>query len=48
MGGKPRYTEYAGEKHVIWPQAYGERALLPWILEQRLRAKPCDFSAPAR
>jgi predicted peptidase len=48
MGGRPRYTEYAGEKHVIWPRAYGEQALLPWILDQRRRGKPCDFTVPAR
>jgi predicted peptidase len=48
MGGKPRYTEYAGEKHVIWPRAYGEQPLLPWILGQRLRGQPCDFTPPAR
>ncbi|MEO7324283.1 MAG: hypothetical protein ABIW82_05595 [Dokdonella sp.] len=47
MGGVPRYTEYPGEKHVIWPQAYGERTLLPWILEQHLRGRPCDFEALA-
>ena len=48
MGGKPRYTEYPGEKHVIWPRAYGEAALLPWILDQRLPGPPCDFASPAR
>ncbi|MEO5625360.1 MAG: hypothetical protein ABIQ70_05075 [Dokdonella sp.] len=48
MGGVPRYSEYPGEKHVIWPQAYGERTLLPWILAQRLRGEPCDFVAPTR
>jgi predicted peptidase len=48
MGGAPHYTEYPGEKHVIWPQAYGERTLLPWILDQRLRGLPCDFASPAR
>jgi predicted peptidase len=46
MGGVPRYTEYAGEKHVIWPRAYAEDALLQWMLDQRLRGKPCDFSLP--
>jgi predicted peptidase len=46
MGGQPRYTEYAGGKHVIWPQAYAEPALLPWILDQRLRGAPCDFAEP--
>ncbi len=48
MGGKPRYTEYAGEKHVIWPRAYAESALLPWLLDQRLRGKPCDFATHVR
>ncbi|MBX3688988.1 MAG: hypothetical protein KF759_06265, partial [Dokdonella sp.] len=44
MGGSPRYTEYPREKHVIWARAYDEPALLPWILDQRLPGKPCDFS----
>jgi predicted peptidase len=48
MGGTPRYTEYPGEKHVIWPRAYAEDALLPWMLDQRLRGKPCNFAASAR
>ncbi|MEO7063486.1 MAG: hypothetical protein ABI082_06935 [Dokdonella sp.] len=48
MGGTPRYTEYAGEKHVIWSRAYAEAALLPWLLGQRLRTKPCDFSTQRR
>jgi predicted peptidase len=42
IGGAPRYTEYPGEKHVIWPRAYAEQALLPWMLEQRLRDRLCD------
>lgn len=48
LGGAPRYTEYAGEKHVIWSRAYAERRLLPWLLSQRLPLKPCDFSANTR
>jgi len=48
MGGLPRYTEYAGEKHVIWPRAYAESALLPWILDQRLPHPPCDFASATR
>jgi predicted peptidase len=48
MGGVPRYTEYPGEKHVIWPQAYGERTLLPWMLDQRLRGQPCKLGPRAR
>lgn len=45
MGGKPRYTEYPNEMHVIWPHAYSDPALLPWMLRQRLPGKPCDFSS---
>jgi predicted peptidase len=48
MGGKPRYTEYPNEQHVIWHRAYGETALLPWMLDQRLRGNACDFAASAR
>ena len=48
MGGTPRYTEYAGEKHVIWARAYAEQGLLPWMLGQRLPGKPCDFTTGAR
>jgi len=44
MGGAPRYTEYQNEMHVIWHRAYGESALLPWMLDQKLRGKPCDFA----
>ncbi|MEP7044965.1 MAG: hypothetical protein ABI843_18015 [Dokdonella sp.] len=47
MGGHPRYTEYPGERHVIWPRAYAEDALLPWLLDQRLPGRPCDFSTLA-
>lgn len=47
MGGKPRYTEYPNEMHVIWHEAYATRDLLGWMLNQRLRGKPCDFSAVA-
>ena len=44
MGGTPRYTEYPNEMHVIWHHAYATGELLPWILSQRLRGAPCDFS----
>jgi len=47
MGGAPRYTEYPNEQHVIWHRAYGEAALLPWMLDQRVRGKACDFGEPA-
>ena len=43
MGGAPRYTEYPDEMHVIWHQAYATGELLPWLLDQRLHAAPCDF-----
>lgn len=45
MGGKPRYTEYPEEMHVIWHRAYATDGLLVWILSQRLHHGPCDFSA---
>lgn len=45
LGGTPRYSEYPGEKHVIWPRAYAEKELLPWILAQRLAGPPCDFAS---
>ena len=44
MGGKPRYTEYPEEEHVIWHHAYATPDLLGWMLNQRLRGKPCDFA----
>jgi len=44
MGGKPRYTEYPQGMHPIWHQAYATQELLPWLLNQRLRGKPCDFT----
>jgi predicted peptidase len=47
MGGAPRYSEYANEQHVIWHRAYGEPALLPWMLDQRVRGGACDFDAAA-
>ncbi|HEY0178131.1 MAG TPA: hypothetical protein VGC30_00680 [Dokdonella sp.] len=48
LGGAPRYHEYPGQKHVIWPRAYAEPALLPWLLDQRLRGASCDFAALVR
>ena len=43
MGGKPRYSEYPEGMHPIWHQAYATDELLPWLLDQRLRTRPCDF-----
>jgi hypothetical protein len=34
-GGKPRYTEYPREGHVIWNKAFADPALLPWVFAQR-------------
>jgi predicted peptidase len=48
LGGHPRYTEYANEQHVIWHRAYGEPALLPWMLDQRVGGAPCSFAEPLR
>lgn len=41
FGGAPLYTEYAGERHVIWSRAYAEPELLPWMLAQRSAFPPC-------
>lgn len=43
MGGRPRYTEYPEEEHVIWHRAYATPGLLGWMLDQRARAR-CDFA----
>ena len=43
LGGKPRYTEYPEEMHVIWHRAYATPELLGWMLNQRLPGKPCGF-----
>ncbi|MFT3792189.1 MAG: hypothetical protein QM741_14210 [Rudaea sp.] len=48
MGGEPRYTEYPGEMHVIWHRAYATPGLFGWMLGQRLRGRPCDFSDYAK
>ena len=41
MGATPRYSEYPEGWHPIWHQAYGEQALLPWLLDQRRRGAVC-------
>ena len=48
IGAHPRYTEYPNEQHVIWHRAYGEPALLPWMLDQRVRGAACSFAEPLR
>jgi len=35
-GGKPKYTEYKGEGHIVWPKVVSEPQLLPWLFNQRL------------
>jgi predicted peptidase len=47
MGGRPRYTEYPEEMHPMWHRAYATPELLPWMLDQRLRGAPCEFTAAA-
>ncbi|MEO7917204.1 MAG: hypothetical protein ABIR16_06130 [Dokdonella sp.] len=47
LGSNPLYTEYAGQKHVIWPRAFGEEKLLPWLMHQRLPGSECEFSSTA-
>ena len=34
-GGRVIYTRYAFGGHGIWPAAYGNRYLLPWLMSQR-------------
>jgi predicted peptidase len=34
-GGKPKYTEYPKVGHNSWDAAYGEKELIPWLLEQK-------------
>jgi len=34
--GRARYTEYAGEGHLIWSRVVKEPELLPWLFSQRL------------
>ena len=33
-GGKPKYTEYSGEGHIIWGRVVNEPELLPWMFGQ--------------
>jgi len=39
-GGKPRYTEYKGEGHLIWSKVVAEPGLLDWMFAQARRTKP--------
>lgn len=34
-GGKPKYTEYKGEGHLIWSKVVNEPELLPWMFTQK-------------
>lgn len=34
-GADVRYTEYEGVRHNSWDLAYGEKELMPWVLQQR-------------
>lgn len=34
-GGKPRYTEYKGEGHLIWNKVVGESELAAWFFAQK-------------
>ncbi len=40
MGGKPVYTEYPTEMHVIWHRAYATDGLLAWMLASGAPARP--------
>jgi predicted peptidase len=39
-GGKPRYSEYKGEGHLIWSKVVREQELLPWMFAQRRGDRP--------
>ena len=34
-GSSPRYTEFPGEGHVVWPLAFDDPGLLDWLFAQR-------------
>lgn len=34
-GGKPKYSEYPKVGHNSWDMAYGDKELIPWMLEQK-------------
>lgn len=34
-GGRPKYTEYKGEGHLIWSRVVKEHELLPWMFRQK-------------
>ena len=36
-GGKPKYTEYKGEGHLIWSKVVNEPELLSWMFAQKRR-----------
>jgi predicted peptidase len=36
-GSNVRYSEFPGVGHNVWMNALGEKSLLPWLLEQRLK-----------
>jgi predicted peptidase len=38
-GGQARYTEYAGEGHLIWGKVVKEPELLPWLFNHRQAMK---------
>lgn len=35
VGGRPRYTEYAGQGHHVWGPAYEEPELVEWLFSQK-------------
>ena len=40
VGGDFKYSEYPGVGHAVWTQVLAERALMPWLLAQRLAPTP--------
>jgi predicted peptidase len=39
-GGEPRYTEYPGAGHAIWPRVFREPRLVWWLFSQRNNRRP--------
>lgn len=49
LGGSPKYTEYAGQRHKIWDTVYSSKKLWRWLLAQRRPPPPrkIDYLLPA-
>jgi hypothetical protein len=46
QGGEVRYSEYPDANHNAWDHAYGEAALVPWLLSHQLPAASAAAPTP--